>query len=69
MSPLNLAQDLPRDVEDNYLLLLGALVIDTTTDEDDILVILDGDRGGIKPQGGIEFDHLPFLVGWLQLQV
>ena len=43
MSPLYLSQDLPRDVEDHYLLLLGALVIDTATDEDDVLVILDGD--------------------------
>ena len=43
MSPLYLSQDLPRDVEDHYLLLLGALFIDTATDEDDVLVILDGD--------------------------
>ena len=43
MSPLYLAQDLPRDVEDHYVLLLGALFINTATDDDDILVILDCD--------------------------
>ena len=43
MSPFYLAEDLPRDVEDHYLLLLGALVIDTATDEYDVLIILDGD--------------------------
>ena len=43
MSPLYFAEDLSRDVEYHYLLLLGALVIDTATDENDVLVILDSD--------------------------
>ena len=43
LSPLYLAEDLPRDVEYHYLLLLGAFIIETATDEYDILIILYGD--------------------------